>query len=140
MTRIERLHEIVAELRRRRLPITAAALGELFSVSERTVYRDVQTLRELGTRIAGASGFGYVLEDAEGFATIARGAVVDCVLQAAPVAGCARARNSYQVAILLPLARRPPTEKARDDLIAELEPQQCESGDCFEDACPVPRP
>lgn len=70
MGRIERLHKIAEELRNRRMPVSAAVLAELFDVSERTVYRDVQTLRDLGTRIDGASGFGYVLSDAGAVASI----------------------------------------------------------------------
>ena len=63
MTRTERLLGLLQELRNRRLPMTANALGEIFGVSERTIYRDIATLNNRGVVIEGAAGFGYVLRD-----------------------------------------------------------------------------
>lgn len=65
MTRSERLLEILQHLREMRFPVTARALGERFKVSERTIYRDVETLGSRGAVISGAPGVGYVLR--EGF-------------------------------------------------------------------------
>lgn len=43
--------------------ITAEALAEMFSVSIRTVYRDVAALRRQGVPIVGEPGIGYHLGD-----------------------------------------------------------------------------
>lgn len=48
-------------LRGHRRPVTAARLAEDLSVSSRTLYRDIQTLIELGAPIEGEAGMGYVL-------------------------------------------------------------------------------
>jgi len=48
-------------LRAHRRPVTAARLADELEVSVRTVYRDVQTLIELGAPIEGEAGLGYVL-------------------------------------------------------------------------------
>jgi predicted DNA-binding transcriptional regulator YafY len=54
---------LLQELRNRRLPTSAATLGEVFNVSERTIYRDIATLNRQGAVIEGAAGLGYVLRD-----------------------------------------------------------------------------
>ncbi len=52
-------------LRRLTPPVTAQSLAQETGVSERTLYRDIETLRGLGAVIDGAAGFGYTLiEDA----------------------------------------------------------------------------
>jgi predicted DNA-binding transcriptional regulator YafY len=56
-----RLFAIMDALRRHRHPVTAQALAEEFSVSVRTLYRDVQTLIGLGAPIDGEAGIGYLL-------------------------------------------------------------------------------
>jgi len=61
MDKTERLFAIMDALRRHRHPVTAAALAEEFSVSVRTLYRDVQTLIGLGAPIDGEAGVGYLL-------------------------------------------------------------------------------
>jgi len=48
-------------LRGRRRPVTAARLAAEISVSVRTVYRDIQTLSDLGAPITGEAGIGYLL-------------------------------------------------------------------------------
>lgn len=46
-------------------PVTAAQLAFQTGVSDRTLYRDIESLRSLGAVIEGAAGFGYTLiEDA----------------------------------------------------------------------------
>lgn len=48
-------------LRGHRRPVTAARLAEDLSVSTRTVYRDIQTLIDLGAPVEGEAGLGYLL-------------------------------------------------------------------------------
>ena len=61
MTRSARLLKLMDLLRGRRRPVTAAYLAGRLSVSERTVYRDMQALAGLGADIAGSAGVGYQL-------------------------------------------------------------------------------
>jgi predicted DNA-binding transcriptional regulator YafY len=61
MSRANRLLRLVQLLRRHRRPVSAAALAEELSVSVRSVYRDIEALREQGATIEGAAGVGYVL-------------------------------------------------------------------------------
>lgn len=62
MSRADRLSVLTQSLRRRRTPVTAAALAEETGVSERTIYRDIATLQASGVPVRGEAGFGYVLE------------------------------------------------------------------------------
>jgi len=62
MSRAERLLRLVQLLRRYRAPVSAATLAEELEVSVRSVYRDVQTLREQGAAIEGEAGIGYLLQ------------------------------------------------------------------------------
>jgi predicted DNA-binding transcriptional regulator YafY len=61
MGKISRLFLLMQVLRGRQRPITAQQLAERLSVSVRTVYRDVQSLVELGASIEGSAGVGYLL-------------------------------------------------------------------------------
>ncbi|QYF95501.1 YafY family transcriptional regulator [Massilia sp. PAMC28688] len=61
MSRTNRLFLLMEALRSYRRPVTAAVLAERMQVSERTIYRDIQTLAGLGAPIAGEAGIGYVL-------------------------------------------------------------------------------
>lgn len=63
MSRISRLFEMLGMLRARRRPVTALELAEELGVSERSVYRDVETLRLLGAPLDGQAGVGFVLRD-----------------------------------------------------------------------------
>ncbi len=65
MSRTSRLFEMLGVLRARRRPVTALELAEELGVSERSVYRDVETLRLLGAPLDGQAGVGFVLR--EGF-------------------------------------------------------------------------
>lgn len=60
MRRADRLFQLVSVLRMSRL-ITARDLADRLGVSVRTVYRDVDDLRESGVRIDGEAGVGYRL-------------------------------------------------------------------------------
>lgn len=65
MTRTERLFKLMQALRSLPAPVTAGALSEELSVSARTIYRDIDSLRALGAVIDGEAGFGFTLvEDA----------------------------------------------------------------------------
>ena len=61
MSRTSRLFLLMDALRARRLPVSAAHLAAELAVSVRTLYRDVQTLIELGAPIEGEAGIGYLL-------------------------------------------------------------------------------
>ncbi len=61
MSRANRLLALVQLLRRHRQPVTAATLADELAISIRSVYRDVEALRELGAAIEGAAGIGYLL-------------------------------------------------------------------------------
>ncbi|MDN5786220.1 YafY family protein [Pseudorhodobacter sp.] len=63
MARPDRLFRLLDLLRRLPQPVTAARLAEATSVSERTLYRDIETLRAGGALIDGAAGFGYTLTE-----------------------------------------------------------------------------
>ena len=62
MSRAARLLRLVQALRSRRQPITAPALAQQLEVSPRTVYRDIETLRQQGATISGEAGVGYLLK------------------------------------------------------------------------------
>ena len=61
MSRSGRLFLLMDALRGHRRPVTAAALAEKMNVSERTIYRDIQTLASLGAPVEGEAGVGYML-------------------------------------------------------------------------------
>jgi predicted DNA-binding transcriptional regulator YafY len=61
MSRAGRLFQLMDALRGHRRPVTAAALAEKLGVSERTIYRDIHALAQLGAPVDGEAGIGYVL-------------------------------------------------------------------------------
>jgi predicted DNA-binding transcriptional regulator YafY len=63
MTRTGRLFQLMDALRGNRRPVTAGALAERLGVSERTIYRDIQALAQLGAPVEGSAGLGYVLRN-----------------------------------------------------------------------------
>jgi predicted DNA-binding transcriptional regulator YafY len=63
MTRTNRLFQLMQALRNHRPPITAAFLAQETGVSERTLYRDIESLRGLGAVIDGTAGYGYALTE-----------------------------------------------------------------------------
>lgn len=63
MARSDRLFRLADALRRLPKPVTAARLAQETEVSERTLYRDIETLRAGGALIDGAAGFGYTLTE-----------------------------------------------------------------------------
>jgi predicted DNA-binding transcriptional regulator YafY len=61
MSRTTRLFKLMDALRGHRRPVTAARLADDLAVSVRTVYRDIQTLIDLGAPLGGEAGIGYLL-------------------------------------------------------------------------------
>ncbi|MDD1795685.1 YafY family transcriptional regulator [Enterovibrio sp. ZSDZ42] len=61
MSKSERLFELLTLLRSKRYAVTAKALSEELGVSERTIYRDVQSLLLSGVPIEGEAGVGYLI-------------------------------------------------------------------------------
>jgi predicted DNA-binding transcriptional regulator YafY len=61
MSRTGRLFQLMDALRGNRRPVTAAALAQQMGVSERTIYRDIQSLAQLGAPVEGSAGVGYLL-------------------------------------------------------------------------------
>jgi predicted DNA-binding transcriptional regulator YafY len=61
MQRSGRLLQLLQNLRERRGAVTAKALASQFGVSERTIYRDMETLLELGVPVEGEAGTGFIL-------------------------------------------------------------------------------
>lgn len=62
MNKGERLLQLVTLLRARRSVITARHLAERLEVSERTIYRDIQSLILSGVPVEGEAGVGYRLQ------------------------------------------------------------------------------
>lgn len=62
MNRLSRLLAIQTQLQSRRL-VRAADIAEKFGISLRTVYRDIQALRDAGIPVSGEAGQGYSLVD-----------------------------------------------------------------------------
>lgn len=63
MSRPERLFRLLNALRMLPQPVTAARLAAETEVSERTLYRDIESLRAAGALIDGAPGLGYTLTE-----------------------------------------------------------------------------
>lgn len=63
MARADRLLRLIDTMRRLPQPVTAAQLADETGVSQRTLYRDIDTLRAGGALIDGASGLGYTLTE-----------------------------------------------------------------------------
>lgn len=61
MSRTDRLFQLMQALRDLPPPATAQALAQETGVSERTIYRDIDSLRCLGAVIDGEAGFGFTL-------------------------------------------------------------------------------
>jgi len=60
--RLTRLAAILTQLQAKKL-VTATALAEKFSVSVRTIYRDIRTLEQAGVPVLTEEGKGYTLMD-----------------------------------------------------------------------------
>lgn len=62
MSKSERLFDLLTLLRSKRYAVTAAELANTMNVSERTIYRDIQSLQSSGVPIQGETGVGYMLQ------------------------------------------------------------------------------
>ncbi|MFN5997535.1 MAG: helix-turn-helix transcriptional regulator [Paracoccaceae bacterium] len=63
MPKSDRLFRLLSAFRLLPQPVTAARLAEETGVSERTIYRDIQSLRAAGALIDGEAGAGYALTE-----------------------------------------------------------------------------
>lgn len=63
MAKSDRLLRLLHEMRLAKPPVTAQALSDALSVSERTIYRDIDALRAAGAVIDGEAGLGYTLTE-----------------------------------------------------------------------------
>lgn len=63
MTRTNRLFELMQLLRSKRHPTAASVLADELGISQRTLYRDIDTLRSQGADIQGEAGVGFILKD-----------------------------------------------------------------------------
>ena len=63
MPKSDRLFRLLSAFRLLPQPVTAARLAEETGVSERTLYRDIQSLRAAGALIDGEAGAGYRLTE-----------------------------------------------------------------------------
>lgn len=61
MARSDRLFLLLQALRTLPAPVTAARLAQETGVSERSIYRDIESLRAAGAEIGGERGYGYCL-------------------------------------------------------------------------------
>ena len=66
MRKSERLLQLLVLLRGRRRASTANELANRLQVSERTIYRDIQSLQLSGVDIVGEAGVGYCLQPGSG--------------------------------------------------------------------------
>ncbi|UUM27811.1 YafY family transcriptional regulator [Acinetobacter colistiniresistens] len=62
MSRSIRLLHLLQLLREYRYPVTAQVLAERLQISQRSVYRDIESLREQGVGIDAAAGLGFQLK------------------------------------------------------------------------------
>ncbi len=62
MNRLDRLTSILIQLQSKR-PITAREISEWFEVTNRTIYRDIQTLRLAGVPIGEEEEKGYLFHN-----------------------------------------------------------------------------
>ena len=63
MSRSIRLLNLLQLLREYRYLVTAQVLAERLQISQRSVYRDIETLREQGAEIEAAAGLGLQLKE-----------------------------------------------------------------------------
>ena len=63
MAKSDRLFRLLTALRMLAQPVTAARLAQEMGVSDRTIYRDIDSLRAGGALIDGEAGVGYTLTE-----------------------------------------------------------------------------
>lgn len=57
-----RLHFVMVTLLRSRRPVPARQIASEYEVSDRTIYRDIETLNGLGVEITGESSKGFSMD------------------------------------------------------------------------------
>lgn len=63
MAKSDRLFRLLHLIRGLTPPVTAARLAAAMEVSDRTIYRDIDSLRAAGARIDGEAGLGYTMTE-----------------------------------------------------------------------------
>lgn len=63
MSKSDRLFRLLHLIRGLTPPVTAARLAAAMEVSDRTIYRDIDSLRAAGARIEGEAGLGYTMTE-----------------------------------------------------------------------------
>ena len=63
MAKSDRLFRLLHLIRGLTPPVTASRLAAAMEVSERTIYRDIDSLRAAGARIEGEAGLGYTMTE-----------------------------------------------------------------------------
>ncbi|MBP8006197.1 MAG: YafY family transcriptional regulator [Acinetobacter sp.] len=63
MSRSIRLLNLLQLLREYRYPVTAQVLAERLQISQRSIYRDIESLRAQGANIEAAAGLGFQLKE-----------------------------------------------------------------------------
>lgn len=63
MSRSIRLLNLLQHLREAKYPVTSHALATQLGISQRSVYRDIETLRQQGVRIDACAGIGFQLKE-----------------------------------------------------------------------------
>lgn len=63
MAKSDRLFRLLHLLRGLTPPVTAARLSAAMEVSDRTIYRDIESLRAAGAQIDGEAGLGYTMTE-----------------------------------------------------------------------------
>lgn len=63
MSRSIRLLNLLQHLREARYPLTSQVLAERLGIRQRSIYRDIDSLREQGIRIDACAGLGFQLKE-----------------------------------------------------------------------------
>lgn len=78
LNRTQRLINLLLEFQKRGI-CSAESLAETFNLNVRTIYRDIDVLRDAGIAVVGMPGTGYKLPD--GFAPIPRDILTNPMLE-----------------------------------------------------------
>ena len=114
MSRALRLTQLLQLLRRHRRPVAGQTLADALGISLRTLYRDIETLREQGADLRGEAGVGYQLAPSDTLPpmTLPPAEIDALVLGLRWVAArtepalAEAARDASRIAHVLPAARR----------------------------------
>ena len=84
MSRALRLTQLQQLLRRHRRPVAGQVLAEALGISLRTLYRDIETLREQGADLRGEAGVGYQLTPSDTLPPMTLPPAEICLLYTSP--------------------------------------------------------